>query len=309
MTNLRKKMLPTNQLPLELKNGRYRLEPTFLFKSDHGTWIYQASDMINGKKLIVKYVQVNNIAEVSNEIEMMNKFDHKHILKLYDLVELPELNVVALVQDYMLCGDLLDYLNRYGPFSEETCAKSIYHFAEAMREMHANSVVHRDIKPDNIFIKEVVNNIPNLIVGDLGFACVLEPDELLTDFKGTFFYLAPEILQRRPYSFPVDVWSFGVTLYICLVGQLPFDGQDNPVEYQANVINNTLDDSNPLFSQLSSEAQELIASCLDPDPNSRFTFEEICSDPWFDMFYPERNKGGDDDDDMSYLYNISPDIE
>ena len=60
------------------------------------------------------------------------------------------------------------------------------------------------------------------IIGDFGFAKLLKEGKACSKFCGTKGYMAPEILARQPYSFPVDIWSFGVMLYVLVAGYKPF---------------------------------------------------------------------------------------
>ena len=60
------------------------------------------------------------------------------------------------------------------------------------------------------------------IIGDFGFSKLLKEGQTCSMFCGTKGYIAPEILERQPYSFPTDIWSFGVMLYALVAGHNPF---------------------------------------------------------------------------------------
>jgi serine/threonine protein kinase len=273
-------MASTEDLPRILKDGRYELEERPVYKSKRGTWVFWATDTTSQRKLIVKYIDVNQ-NDVSAEIETMQMLDHERLLKNYDVVELPHLNVVALVQKRMMLGDLLDYINKDDRiYNEDTWMKAFYPVAKAFKEMHDNGVIHRDIKPDNILFNDFVDGIPYLVVGDFGFSKLLQPGEMLNKPKGTFFYFAPELIDLQPYSFPADVWAFGVTLYTVLVGKLPFNGQTK-TDYLRDAFEGNIDVDNENFTLLSESAQELIVSCLHKDPDERITFEGIVAHDWF----------------------------
>jgi serine/threonine protein kinase len=274
-------MASTEDLPRMLNDGRYVLEDRPVYKSKHGTWVFYASDTTSQRKLIVKYIDVVK-NDVSDEIETMQMLDHERLLKNYDIVELPHLNIVALVQERMMLGDLLDYINKDDRIHDEDIwMKAFYPVAKAFKEMHDNNVIHRDIKLDNIFFKDTVDGVPYLVVGDFGFSKLLQPGEMLEKPMGTLHYLAPELINKEPYSFPVDVWAFGVTLYIVLVGKLPYDGDEITGEYYSDVINENIDVENENFTLLSESAQELILSCLSTKPDERITFEGIVAHDWF----------------------------
>ena len=59
---------------------------------------------------------------------------------------------------------------------------------------------------------------------DMGFTCVLNPNEPLTQAVGTPIYMAPELVRRQPYDQKVDIWSLGILTYILLSGRFPFGG-------------------------------------------------------------------------------------
>ena len=96
-----------------------------------------------------------------------------------------------------------------------------YGIIEGLKHLYKHNVVHRDIKPENIMLK---NGAPKII--DFGFAKNLSgSQEVLADWVGTPYYMAPEIVEGCPYTSKCDVWSLGVTLYELLYKTVPFLAQ------------------------------------------------------------------------------------
>ena len=87
--------------------------------------------------------------------------------------------------------------------------------------MHARSIVHRDMKPDNI-IYNPSTGVVKII--DFGFACFAR--EKLKVFCGTPSFMSPEIVGKREYrGAAADIWACGVIMYACLTGSVPFKAQ------------------------------------------------------------------------------------
>lgn len=85
--------------------------------------------------------------------------------------------------------------------------------------------MHRDIKPENIIVN-IDSDIPRIKLIDFGLSKLCGPDEVQDMPCGTLFYLAPEVLEKKPYHNLVDVWSIGVMTYAMIRGQLPFEDDD-----------------------------------------------------------------------------------
>ena len=89
----------------------------------------------------------------------------------------------------------------------------------ALEHTHAKRIVHRDVKPENVFI----NNDGHIVLGDFGLARKLHAKEdtvSIDDMFGTPAYTAPEMFIGKPYGREVDLWAFGVMLYELITGQV-----------------------------------------------------------------------------------------
>lgn len=94
--------------------------------------------------------------------------------------------------------------------------KSIMHnLVSAVAYLHRNKILHRDIKPENIFL-----DTDGASLGDFGLAVRI--DQPCKEPAGSLAYVAPEVLNKQPYSFPADIWSVGVVMYACLIGDVPY---------------------------------------------------------------------------------------
>lgn len=104
----------------------------------------------------------------------------------------------------------------------------------SLEYLHSLQIIYRDIKPENIMVD--VTGYTKLI--DMGTAKKLTGENPRTfTIIGTPHYLAPEIIQGRGYSFPVDLWSIGICLYEFMSGAVPFaEDADDPYEIYQEVI-------------------------------------------------------------------------
>ena len=144
-----------------------------------------------------------------------------------------------------------------------------------MAYIHAQGIVHRDLKLENILLDAQ----GHVKVSDFGFTREFEPHRWLHTRCGTQAYCAPEMLDGRPYvGEQVDIWSMGVILYALVCGQLPFDDDNDAVLHDR-----ILHASPHLPSQLSLEVRDLIGSILSKDGAQRPSIKDIVSHSWFQL--------------------------
>jgi serine/threonine protein kinase len=115
--------------------------------------------------------------------------------------------------------DLFDYIELNREMSEHEVKSIFRQVAEAVRHLHHNKMVHRDIKDENVILDE--NGTALLI--DFGSANYIKEGKRFDTFSGTLDYCAPEVLQGNPYEGPPqDIWSLGILLYTMIYKENPF---------------------------------------------------------------------------------------
>jgi len=154
--------------------------------------------------------------------------------------------------------------------------------------LHNQGILHRDIKPDNILLSNDTEDAEPLIC-DFGFSTKLSEGETCTELCGTKGYMAPEILSRQPYSFPVDIWSFGVMLYALMSVRLPFlvpngklDENNVQIAYEY-IIQNELNFNGQEWEPVSDHFKDLVRGMLDIDPTKRPSAVAVLNHPWMQI--------------------------
>ena len=131
---------------------------------------------------------------------------------------------LCIVMDFADGGDLAKILRDQKGiyFSESQILDWFTQICLAMKHVHDRKILHRDLKSQNIFITKA--NIIKL--GDFGIARELtHTHQKVKTMVGTPYYLSPEIIQNKPYSFKSDVWSLGIILYELSMLRPPFNGE------------------------------------------------------------------------------------
>ncbi|KAJ3098775.1 Cell cycle serine/threonine-protein kinase cdc5/MSD2 [Phlyctochytrium planicorne] len=211
------------------------------------------------------------------EIKIHQMMSHPSIVKFYTVFE-DDLNVYMLLE---LCENktLVEMLKARRRLREEEVRFFMWHLLDAVRYMHDNRVIHRDLKLGNLFL----TSHSRLKVGDFGLAAILRHDgERKNTICGTPNYIAPEVLfDKNGHSYEVDMWSLGVIMYTLLIGRPPFQTDDVKAIYR-NIRNNKYDF--PSKIDISSEARDVINSLLTSQPENRPSVAEVLAHPFFSKF-------------------------
>ncbi len=117
-------------------------------------------------------------------------------------------------------GELAKWIkSKGGPVSEKESKKIMKHIVDAIYYLHKRDIVHRDLKLENILIKDInlINGECYIKITDFGLSSQRETvgtESMFDDYCGTPLYMAPEIIENHPYSQLCDVWALGIIMYI-----------------------------------------------------------------------------------------------
>ncbi|OAL73469.1 CAMK/CAMKL/KIN1 protein kinase [Trichophyton violaceum] len=179
--------------------------------------------------------------------------------------------------EYVNGGQMLDYIISHGKLKEKQARKFARQIASALDYCHRNNIVHRDLKIENILISKT----GDIKIIDFGLSNLFSPKGQLKTFCGSLYFAAPELLQARQYTGPeVDVWSFGIVLYVLVCGKVPFDDQSMP-QLHAKIKKGVVE----YPPGLSSDCRNIISRMLVTDPKQRASLAEIMQHPWMTKGY------------------------
>ncbi|SJM84095.1 related to serine/threonine-protein kinase KIN2 [Zygosaccharomyces bailii] len=195
---------------------------------------------------------------------------HPHICRLFEMCTMS--NHFYMLFEYVSGGQLLDYIIQHGSLREHHARKFARGIASALQYLHANNIVHRDLKIENIMI----STSGEIKIIDFGLSNMFDTRRQLHTFCGSLYFAAPELLKASPYTGPeVDVWSFGVVLYVLVCGKVPFDDENS------SVLHEKIKQGKVDYPQhLSIEVISLLSKMLVVDPKRRATLKQVVEHHW-----------------------------
>ncbi|CAD8053170.1 unnamed protein product [Paramecium sonneborni] len=232
----------------------------------------RAMKQISKKKILKEQEEA-----MFSEVSLLKNMDYPNIVKLFELYQ--DSQNYYLVTEYLNGGELLDKLTKLNTFNERMAAEYMKQVLQALAYCHAQNIIHRDMKPSNIMLASP-DPQSKIKVIDFGTAKRYISGEAQTQVIGTPLYIAPEVIDKN-YTEKCDIWSCGVILYQILTGKFPFDVKVSSLQQLfTNIKSGKYNFTTKEFTSLSYEAQELIKSMLQYDPNKRPSAQKILEDPW-----------------------------
>ncbi|XP_018364930.1 PREDICTED: calcium/calmodulin-dependent protein kinase kinase 2-like isoform X2 [Trachymyrmex cornetzi] len=253
-----------------------------VFNEEDGT--YYAMKIVSKRKLMKKTgifgripprrAGADPLAKVYREIAILKKLDHPNVVKLVEVLDHPDKDNLYLVFELVHRGEIL-LIPTDKPLNEATARRYFRDVVLGVEYLHYQKIVHRDIKPSNL----LVDRDDRIKIADLGVSTELrESGELLTGQAGTPAFAAPEttVANAQYLGPPCDIWSMGITLYVLVIGDLPWRASDSTAIQE--VVR-----SKPLMfpdNRLSSELRYLIEGMLDKSPETRLILPKVKQHPW-----------------------------
>ncbi|KAJ5708649.1 hypothetical protein N7488_008450 [Penicillium malachiteum] len=236
----------------------------------------QSTAKMRAVKIIVKRADPSHRSYCNQELQAIAKFSHKKYKGLFvrslGWFETPE--SIFITMEYIEQGNLSAHLK--APLPEDEARHISWQLLLGLKELHENKFAHRDLKPDNIFVMRLG---PRwwVKIGDFGFSKRYNQGSGLYSQVGTYLFLAPEILPgtaKSTYTYAVDMWSLGVTIFFILSHVYPFES--TPAFKQ-----NFQFPFAPLVSHsISQNGQSFLQSLLKADPSTRMTTQDAFESAW-----------------------------
>jgi serine/threonine protein kinase len=263
----------------QIVGGQYRVERLIAKGGMAAVWA--GVNEHTGKRIALKVI-LRSFASHGEAAELFrrealaaSKINHPNVVNIFDVID--HQGMACIVMELLDGETLGSYLARNGPLSLETTAALLLPAMRGVAAAHAQGVVHRDLKPGNIFLcNDSDGRLLTTKVLDFGISVMMrQAGDISTTTEplamfGTPAYMAPEAIELSPsIDGRADVYGFGVLFFEALTGKLPFPGPPGP-----ELLKHVLTDPPPKVTlyrpDLSSDVAEIIDCALAKNANDRF---------------------------------------
>ena len=234
--------------------------------------VYEARDVIFRREVALKIIKYENAKRIDNLIRFQNEarfsaaFNHPNIVKIYDYGEYN--NLPYIVTEYVKGQTLRDVLDYKRCFSLNESCSIMLQLCDALIEVHSKNIVHRDIKPQNVYYA----SDGEIKLGDFGISVLLGSGMNVNENKkvmGTAQYLAPELVYGEKATFQSDIYAMGITFFELLTGRVPFDGK-NPHDVAVMQVEKEVPSPLTINPDLPKEVEYIIFKAVNKNLDERY---------------------------------------
>jgi len=235
--------------------------------------VYKAHDKELNRTIAIKVVRQGVMGEADalnrfkQELVLASKISHKNILRIHDLGEVNGMKFITMA--YVEGQDLHQIMKANPQLPLERVLNFAAQLAEALAAAHAEDVVHRDLKPQNI----LVDKNDQIYISDFGLAKSFAEGAIGMTQTGTFLgtprYMSPEQVEGKATDGRSDLYAYGLILYEMVTGDVPFTGESTlKVMYQR--IKEKPKNPKLVNPSLPNWLVQIIMRCLERDPETRY---------------------------------------
>ena len=234
---------------------------------------YRAFDKERGQEVVLKFIRRELFGDrksskrFSREVFALKRLSHPSIVEVFDFIEDHEPPFFTME---FVDGESLAELTERGPMDVRRLIEIIRPISSALAHCHDLTIIHRDIKPDNIVLSR--KGLAKLIDFGLASQQSEEPQTQLTktgEVLGTLEFLPPEIICGAKSDERSDIYQLGVVLYMALAGRPPFSA-DNIVAFARNQRSTKVPSLTKLNDRVDERLDGIVARCMAIDPDLRY---------------------------------------
>jgi len=193
--------------------------------------------MLPLKKVDVNQTNYRKIHQIKEEAKIQSMFNHGSIVNLIEIHQDP--THIYIIEELIQGPEIFEKLTTLDHFSELDTKHIMKTLFEVLIVLENQSIIHRDLKLENLLLEHPEKNLHDLKLADFG--CATKVENVFSGLVGSLEYMAPEVMMsvitNEKYDTKVDIWSCGIILFVCLSGSYPFQDDDqSTVEEVKNIL-------------------------------------------------------------------------
>jgi serine/threonine-protein kinase len=258
--------------------GQYRL--TKLIGTGGMGEVYLAEHQLMKRPVAVKVIRPNRshdpaaLARFEREVRSTSRLSHWNTIEIFDYGRTAD-GTFYYVMEYLPGLSIAELVERHGPLPPERAVYLLQQTCDALAEAHSLGLIHRDIKPGNLFAAQRGGHFDVAKILDFGLAkrtlATTESIQLTSEggITGSPLFMAPEQATGGEADARSDLYSVGAVAYFMLTGSPPFPG-DNPIKVMIAQATQPVTPPSAVRGDVPADLEAIVMRCLAKDPNHRY---------------------------------------